>query len=187
MTSINAKLLRAMQQMDNPVKDKTADVRKYTYNYADLSQVLSIVKTALFANGLGLMQAVKYEGEVPYLMTSVFDENETLHLSQRRLYDFTDAQATGSGDTYTRRYELMKVFCLAANDDDGAATKGQVQQVPAGLREAQNRLAQAEKKYCELMGIADTVGYHKEIVMNRVDYKNDVESLNKIAAELESA
>lgn len=183
MSGIYAKLLKAMQAMDNPVKDKSA----YKYNYADLSQVLSIVKPALYENGLGLTQSTVYEEEAPYLVTIVFDDAEMLALSKRRLYDFTDAQAVGSGDTYTRRYELMKVFCLAAEDDDGAATKGKTAQVPTGLQEAQQRLVAAENAYCELMGIPDARGWHKDMVMTRKDYANTAESLNKIAAELEGA
>ena len=181
MTSINAKLLKAIQQMENPIKDKSA----YKYLYADLSQVLGIVKPALYANGLGLMQSVKYENEIPYLVTTVFDENKMLQLSERRLYDFTDAQAVGSCDTYTRRYELMKVFCLAAEDDDGAATKGNKSQVPTNLKKAQTRLVKAEERYCELNGIADSAAFHREQIMTRDDYQNDVETLNRIAAELE--
>ena len=181
MTSIYSKLLKAIQQMDNPVKDKSA----YKYQYADLSQVLGIVKPALFANGLGLMQSVKYDEGVPYLVTTVFDEQETLNLSQRKLYDFTDAQATGSGDTYTRRYELMKVFCLAADDDDGAATKSA--HIPSDLQKAQRRLIDAEKKYCELNGITDSKKFHETEIMTRDDYGNDVDALNRIAAELEGA
>lgn len=182
MSEIYKKLFQAVQKMDNPVKDKSA----YKYQYADLSQVLGIVKPALFDCGLGLLQHVKYVNEIPYLVTTVFDESEALDLSERRLYDFTDAQATGSGDTYARRYELMKVFCLAADDDDGAATKNGAQ-VPTDLQKAQKRLLDAETKYCELQGITDTKAFHKEQIMSRGDYKNDVETLNRIAAELEGA
>lgn len=182
MTSLNGKLLKAIQQMDNPVKDKSA----YKYQYADLSQVLSIVKPALFKNGLGLMQHVRYNGETPFLVTTVFDENESLDLSERRLYDFTDAQATGSGDTYARRYELMKVFCLAADDDDGASTKN-ARQEPDSLQKAQQRLWSAENRHCELNGITDVKKFHETTIMARDDYRNDVESLNRISAELEGA
>ena len=181
MSDIYKKLLKAVQQMENPIKDKSA----YKYLYADLSQVLGIVKPVLFDNGLGLMQHVKYVNDAPFLVTTVFDESGTLDLSERRLHDFPDAQATGSYDTYTRRYELLKVFSLATDDDDGAATKGIVTKEPTELQKAQKRLLDAEKIYCELNGISNAAEYHREIVMMRDDYKNDVETLNRIAAELE--
>ena len=186
MSEIYKKLAKAIQSMDNPIKDKTA----YKYQYADLSQVLSIVKPALYENGLCLMQSVKYSNEIPYLVTSVFDDTERLDLSERRLYDFTDAQATGSSDTYTRRYELMKVFCLVADDDDGASTKN-ARQVPTDMDKAKQRLWNAEKRYCELNGISEVKAWHDENVATREDYlaalksKTDFETLNKIAAEIE--
>lgn len=183
MTEIYGKLLKAIQQMENPVKDKSA----YKYLYADLSQVLGIVKPVLYENGLGLMQHVKYVNDAPFLVTTVFDESGTLDLSERRLHDFPDAQATGSYDTYTRRYELLKVFSLATDDDDGAATKGIVTKEPTELQKAQQRLLAVEGKYCELMGYTDPKAFHTEQIMTRSDYKNDAKTLNRIADELEGA
>lgn len=176
------KLLKALQDMENPVKDKVADVKKYTYKYSDLAQVLGIVKPALYKNGLGLLQGVKYEGEVPFLVTCVFDENETLELSRRRLFEYTDAQAEGSGLTYARRYELLTAFGLAAEDDDGAPTKTATPR-PSNLAEAQQMLWNAEKEYCERAGIADVRSFHQE-TMAREDYRNDVITLTRIALEL---
>lgn len=179
------KLLEAQKAMRNPVKDKTADAGRYTYKYSDLAQVLSIVLPALHANGLGLIQSVAYEDGIPYLVTTVFDSEESQELSRRRLHDFTDAQAQGSGLTYTRRYELLTVFGLAASDeDDGFLTK-QTQEMPRDLQQAQGMLLQAEKTYCWRNGIADVNQFHQDILC-REDYRNDTETLTRIAMELMS-
>lgn len=181
-----AKLLDAQKSMRNPVKDKTAKGKAFSYNYADLAQVLTIVLQALHANGLGLIQSVTYTTEgVPYLVTTVFDSEESQELSRRRLHDFTDAQAQGSGLTYTRRYELLTVFGLAASDeDDGFLTK-QTQEMPRDLQQAQGMLLQAEKTYCWRNGIADVNQFHQDILC-REDYRNDTETLTRIAMELMS-
>ena len=180
MSEIHKKLYRAIHEMGNPIKDKSA----YKYYYADLSQVLGIVKPVLDQNGLCLYQHVKYENGKPYLITTVFDEDESLDLSERQIHDFPDAQATGSYDTYMRRYELLKVFCLTADDDDGAATSGIVEKKPSALQLAQQRLLKAERRFCELNDL-EPKNYHETVVMKRDDYSNDVETLNRIAAELE--
>ena len=176
------KLLNAMQAMENPRKDAKADAGRFSYQYATLPQVLGIVKPALYANGLGLLQVIQYADATPYLVTSVFDESEILELSRRRLYDYTDAQAEGSGLTYARRYELLTVFGLAAEDNDGASTKNATV-YPATLAEAQQRLWEAEKAYCKREGIADVKVFHAD-VMARRDYHNDIETLTRIAMEL---
>lgn len=181
-----AKLLRAMQAISNPRKDKKANAGKFSYNYADLAQVLSLIKPALYAEGLGLLQTVEYREGIPYLITSVFDENEVLKLSERRLYDYTDAQAEGSGLTYTRRYELLTVFGLAAEDDDGAPTKT-AQTIPANLKEAQQFLVNAEAGYCNRHGINDARAFHEQYIITREDYSNTVEALTRIATELLTA
>ena len=179
------KLMAAMQAMSNPVKDKTANAGKYHYNYSDLAQVLSIVKPALTNNGLGLIQYAEYEEGIPYLVTAVFDEEELVPLSKRRMHDYTDAQAQGSGLTYTRRYELLTVFGLAAEDDDGSATK-QAEELPKSLKEAQQMLIRAERAYCWEHGYEDVNEFHKNQIMTRDDYRNDPETLTRIAMELTS-
>ena len=181
-----AKLLRAMQAISNPRKDKKANAGKFSYNYADLAQVLSLIKPALYAEGLGLLQTVEYREGIPYLITSVFDENDVLKLSERRLYDYTDAQAEGSGLTYTRRYELLTVFGLAAEDDDGAPTKT-AQTIPANLKEAQQFLVNAEAGYCNRHGINDARAFHEQYIITREDYSNTVDALHRIATELLTA
>ena len=178
------KLFKAMQDMANPRRDRTANAGKYKYNYADLAQVLGIVKPALFANGLGLLQGVEYRDQIPYLVTSVFDGNDVLKLSERRLYDYTDAQAEGSGLTYARRYELLTVFGLAPEDDDGAATKNATG-LPTSLKEAQQFLMNAEANYCSRRGINDVRGFHEQSIMTRGDYANTVEALTRISMELD--
>lgn len=180
---MRAKLLSAMQAMENPRKDAKADAGRFSYQYATLPQVLGIVKPALYANGLGLLQGIQYADNIPYLVTSVFDESEILELSRRRLYDYTDAQAEGSGLTYARRYELLTVFGLAAEDNDGASTKNATV-YPATLSEAQQMLWNAVKAFCAREGIEDAKEYHKRVIMTRPDYSNDIEPLTRIAMEL---
>lgn len=55
------------------------------------------------------------------------------------------------------------------------------------LEQAQARLVQAEKLYCERHGLPDWGEYHRGTVMKRSDYKNEPEALDAIADELGNA
>ena len=177
------KLLAAQKEMSNPKKDKTADAGRYAYNYADLAQVLSIILPALHNNGLGLQQRIEYSEDKPYLVTSVFDESDKMELSRFQLKVYADMQAHGSALTYARRYELLTVFGLAAEDDDGKGSKF-APTVDDELKAAQQFLLQAEKTYCWQHGDQDPKVFHQEFILTRKDYRNDVETLTRIANEL---
>jgi len=118
--TIRGRFIAACKQMKNPTKDTNA----YKYKYATLDQVVGIVKPALFAQDLALMQRVEHiEGDFYLLRTGICDEHEILDLDERPIVFCGDAQKDGSLETYYRRYSLMTVFGLAGEDDDGAATK----------------------------------------------------------------
>ena len=55
------------------------------------------------------------------------------------------------------------------------------------LQQAQTKLVNAEKLYCKVNGIDDWGEFHRNVIMQRPDYANDVETLEAIAAELVSA
>ena len=176
------KLLRAVQAMANPAKNKTANAGRFKYDYADLAQVLGVVKPALFAEGLRLVQRREYREGVPYLVTEVCDEKDTLKLSECRVFDYTDAQATGSGLTYARRQELLLVFGLVAEDDDGSATKQP--QLPTTLQEAHAQLVEAERAYCKKHGTTAEIARFHQSILTRPDYRNDIETISAITREL---
>lgn len=65
--------------------------------------------------------------------------------------------------------------------------KGEEPQKKSPLQVAQDRLVRAERAYCESNGIEDWGEFHREQVMKRSDYKNDVRTLHMIAEEFEQA
>ena len=52
------------------------------------------------------------------------------------------------------------------------------------LTRAQKQLVAAEKKYCQANGIDDWGEFHRNVIMERCDYSNDVATLANITAEL---
>ena len=137
---IRAKLMEAVKAMGNPKKDKTATVEhkgggSHSYTYTQLDSVLAEVAPALAAQGLALSQGVRrsIDGALVF-ETAVYDGTGELVLDARPYREYTDPQQQGSWETYNRRYALLAVFGLAAEDDDGAAAKGAERQPSATNR-----------------------------------------------------
>lgn len=114
------RLLAAMSEMPNPVKDSKA----YNYRYEQLDQVLDIVQPALMAHGLFVMQGMECSEGGYELRTYICDaEGDTLRIPMdaRHVKLTGDSQKDGSAETYARRYALKTVFGLCGEDDDGQA------------------------------------------------------------------
>lgn len=131
-----ARLLKAMGEMVNPKKDKTATVvhkggGKHSYKYTQLDDVLAVIRPALLDQNILLLQGVN---EQERLVCSVTDGETTVVLDTRPFRPTGDSQAQGSYETYMRRYQLLTAFGLCGEDDDGDAasnkpTRQRTQQV----------------------------------------------------------
>ena len=117
---LKSRLVDAMADMVNPQKTKTAKVPtksggSYQYKYESLDQVLAAVRPPLMERKIGLTQRqVWSENTSSYaLETVVFDGSEEIVLDTRPMRDSPDAQASGSWETYMRRYALRSAFGLA--------------------------------------------------------------------------
>lgn len=128
--TFNKRLMDAMAEMENPTKSKTAKVptksgKEFSYNYESLDQVLAVVRPALTAHGLMLVQGIKWhEPSNGYVLeTGAMDDTEVRIMDTRPIPSCNDAQAEGSWETYKRRYALRTAFGLTGEDDDGEATK----------------------------------------------------------------
>lgn len=184
MSELTKRYIGVLRDVDNPKKDKTADVKKYKYNYADLAQVLGIVKNACIAHDLTVYQSTRIVEGCTYLYTAITDGEEERELAFSKMPESADAQALGSWITYMRRYQLLIAFGLAPEDDDGQQAKN-INQSP--LERAQHELVAAEKQYCSVNGIEDWGDFHRKVIMKRGDYANDASTLMNIAAELRGA
>lgn len=75
---------------------------------------------------------------------------------------------------------------IASADEVQAAIEHQQRQEESmdELTRAQKQLVAAEKQYCQVNGIDDWGEFHRNVIMEREDYANDVETLVNITAEL---
>lgn len=118
INALSAALAVAQGQLADPTKGRTANTGTFKYSYASLQDCLPGIRATLSANGLAVVQECA-DTCVTRLVHKSGEWLETeypLDLSGGRL---KGAQARGSAVTYARRYSLMALLGLAAEDDDG--------------------------------------------------------------------
>ena len=116
------KIAKATASMHGIVKDQTADVKTYTYSYASLNSVLRVVKAGLDPFNLVLSQPIGIiDGNlVVTTMIMDIDTGDCITFPGAGTPIKGDPQAAGSTISYFRRYALVSLFALEAEDDDGA-------------------------------------------------------------------
>ena len=184
--NFNVKLMKALSMMDNPVKD----TKGHNYKYAQLDQVMDVVKPALQSNELAVRQGTKIDDGVLILETVVFDGAESRVMDTRIIEHMADPQKQGSYETYMRRYALLTVFGLAPEDDDGQAAR-QPQKPSKASRGNADRNEAVTRLYAALGSYADRRGGDleslKQGVKKRPDYEDSAEFYNRVASEFEAA
>lgn len=104
-------------------KIPTKDGKSYTYDYADITDVVKLTRPVLAAHGLVALTPVHDHGDgLACTVTFLHTSGERLDLGPFPFPHGKDAQATGSMVTYHRRYALVAALGMAAGDDDDGAT-----------------------------------------------------------------
>ncbi len=113
-------LVSAQGKIDDAVKSRTNPHFKQTY--ADLSAVREAIRKPLSDAGIAYVQLPR----VDLANNSVEIETILYHISGQFISEILvipllqrTAQAIGGAITYARRYSLMSIVGLAADDDDG--------------------------------------------------------------------
>lgn len=100
---------------------KSADNPFFKSKYADLASVHAACEDAMISNGFGVTQGHGLE-PVPHLYTRLIHASGQWFQSEMPMYLVKqDAQALGSFTTYARRYALVAMLNMLAEDDDGNA------------------------------------------------------------------
>lgn len=141
---IAAALAAAQLEMQNPTKDRTANVEsdkaKYSYNYADLASVLDVVRPCLARQGIALVQTPEVGAAIvvtlgdktwrsaPLVMTTRLMHSSGEWIESQLASDIDPdgrIQTLGSAISYLRRYALQAlVGVMAEEDDDGNVAQG---------------------------------------------------------------
>ena len=125
INEIAGALAKAQGEIDNAAKD--AKNPHFKTSYADLASVRDAVREPLSKHGIAVVQGVRSSTDGVEVETMLvhstgqfFAETLMIPVGKR------DAQSIGSAISYGRRYSLMAILGVAADDDDGnAATAAQ--------------------------------------------------------------
>ena len=125
MSDTIAELAAALSIAQGQIDDAAKTVRNdfYKSKYADLASVRAAIRQPFADNGLSVVQFPRtvtggVEVETMLLHTSGEFMAETLFMPVKH-----EPHPIGSGISYARRYALMSIANLAADDDDGNAAQ----------------------------------------------------------------
>lgn len=119
------KLALALKEFKNLniaiVKGKKNDFYKSTY--ADLPSILEAVEPALLELNVSIRSVSYFDGN-QWVLATIVEHIETKEFVQSVFPIFgVKPQEIGSAITYARRYNIQSILNLAAEDDDGNATR----------------------------------------------------------------
>lgn len=126
--NISASLVKALGELSDVPKGREAKIptktgASYGYRYADLADALSMVRPILAKHDLAVTQTASNPDHdtVAITTTLLHSSGQWITFDPLLLPNGRTAQETGSAITYGRRYSLLAVLGLAAEDDDGAS------------------------------------------------------------------
>ena len=116
LSSAQGEIEDASKSAVNPAFGKTGS------RYADLAAVREVIRGPLAKHGLSVIQLPRAINGVVEVDTMLIHKSgeyikETLRMPVNQ--NQMNAHGIGSAITYARRYGLMAMLCLAADDDDG--------------------------------------------------------------------
>lgn len=115
-------LASAQLTMENA--GKNAVNPHFKNKYADLAEVLNVVRPALAAQGIAFVQLTSTQGEALVLHTRMIHTSGQWIESQYPVCKFpATSQQMGAAMTYARRYSLASICGIAQEDDDLADGK----------------------------------------------------------------
>lgn len=119
-----AQLAAALAKAQGEIDDATKKGANPYFNskYADLAAVRAVIREPLAVNDLAIVQLPKtLDGAVEVETMVIHKSGEYIAETLRMPVQKWDAHSIGSGITYARRYGLMAMLGIAAEDDDGNA------------------------------------------------------------------
>lgn len=119
-----AQIAEALAKAQGQIDDASKGSKNPYFNskYADLAAVRSAIREPLAVNDIALIQLPRtLNGEVEVETMLMHKSGEYIAETLRLPVGKWDAHGIGSAITYARRYGIMAILGIAAEDDDGNA------------------------------------------------------------------
>lgn len=130
--SLAAALVAALAELTVVEKSKTAKAGAYSYDYADIGDIVKKSRPKLAEHGVVALTPVCDNGDgLACTVVLLHTSGERMEFGPFSFPHGKDAQATGSMVTYYRRYALVSALGMAAGDDDDGASAQPRQQKSA--------------------------------------------------------
>ena len=139
-----AALSKAQGMLSNVTKNKRAKAGSFSYSYANISDVLELIRPVAAKNGLAIVQTSEPEAIGNFLLMRMVcwvthESGEFLTTTSYANPGDWSPKSVGSCETYLRRYQLIKIFSIAAEDDDGTAAQQSKRISKTPVRSTQTR------------------------------------------------
>lgn len=120
MKNVYRKLLAFQKNSPKITKNCTANIGNRQYKYADLNSILEAINPALNSLGLVISQAIDGEN----LKTTIADveSGESIESNFPLIFVGMTFHQIGSSISYARRYAIVSLVGLTADDDDDAVS-----------------------------------------------------------------
>lgn len=126
--ALAAALSKAQAAFKPAIKDSANPFFKA--HFLSLAGALDACREALTSNGLAIVQAVDSSGDKLVLHTTLIHASGEWIGSAYPINPIkNDPQGIGSATSYARRYSLMALVGIAAEDDDGEAAHGRTAKI----------------------------------------------------------
>lgn len=117
-----ADLVAALAELTVIERGRTANMGTYSYDYADLGDIVTVTRPALAKHGIVAVTPVSgREGGLQVGVTLIHSSGERLEFDPLFFPASNNPQAAGSSITYYRRYALLAALGIATGDDDDGA------------------------------------------------------------------
>ena len=148
-------LAKAQAQYATVAKSKTVKLPSYSYSYADLADIMTMLRTPLADAGLFILHFTRETGDGLMLETRVVHTSGQFIASELPLAG-NSPQALGGDMTYKRRYSLCLLGVVTDEDVDGMPAEAEAKAKPRKRARASERVekALAEPKVKKVAEIA---------------------------------
>lgn len=157
LNEIGSALSKAQGEIEGAAKDSKNPF--FNSSYADLASAWASCRKALSTNGIAVIQGTEVLPDQILLVTKlVHSSGQWISSDYPVRFGKNDSQGIGSAVTYARRYSLMAMVGIAAEDDDGEGAMAGIDREKKEVMRTVQKTSPASHKIASPKAAATTNG-----------------------------